>query len=696
MSRALIRRIAVWVVIGLATLLPRILNLDAFPNSDEMNFWLDRSRTFSATIATGNYADTAISTHPGVTTMWLGSAGLLLHRSLAAWDLFHTTTFPAELACIRIPIALTHTAGVLLGYWMLRRLLPAGAAMLAALLWATDPFVIALCRMLHVDGLMTTFATLSLLAACCAWSRQAGQPVRRGFLVLSGTCAALAVLSKSPGLALLPVVGVLAVAADLLPGRNVTTPPHTPLTQRCISLVRHLLIWGGAFVVTVLLVWPATWADPARVVELLRIGVEVEGGTGHVVGNFFLGRPDPEPGLLFYPVALALRMTPWTMVGLFLLAGCMGGQADRQVAPHNLCNYQTMAVLAAFIILFTSAMSIFPQKLNRYLVPVFPSLNVLATVGLAWGAQWLAQVGVRGPGGGSRGMPWLSHGLLLICATIAIVNAAWWHPYTIAYFNQALGGARMGARTFLVGEGDGLGQVAAWLNSQPDITGVVTASTMINSLRPSMQPGAQVSSPEDGTFSDNTGYVVIYIRHTQRGPLAPPFDQFYAEATPLHTVTIHGVEYAWIYQVPPQMEQSVDAAFGSDIWLRGYEVEQAAVRASGVLSVTVQWQAQAPVPAEYRLFVHVLDSAGNLLGQTDVPPAGPDTPTQQWQPGRVITWVHPVPLSGALPTSGPLWLSFGLYDPHDFTRLPLQQAVPPLHSAPDDGEHALVLPMPPP
>ncbi len=668
----LLRNTAPYLLVGVVALLLRVLHLDAFPNSDEINFWLDRSRTFAEAIATGNPADTAISTHPGVTTMWLGSAGMLLHHTLNAWGLIEITRFPAELAIIRLPLALTHTAGVLVGMWLLRRMLPFATATLAALLWATDPFVLAMSRMLHVDGLMTTFATLSLLAACDYWYHSQ----QRGMLLLSGSTAALAILSKSPALALGPVVAVVALTAPTAGQRLLT---RSAVRSACAAL----LLWGGALLLTLLLVWPATWSDPLRVYELLRIGVEVEGSTGHVIGNFFLGRPDPEPGVRFYPVALALRMTPWTMVGIFLLLPGMkreqwDGRAGQVV--------RTIAVLAGFTLLFTVAMSIFPKKLNRYLVPVFPALNIMAAVGLAWGIERLSAIGYRLSAIGYR-----------LLAVVAVGNAAWWHPYTIAYFNQALGGAEVGAQTFLVGEGDGLGEVAAWLNAQPDITGVVTASTMINSLRPYMRHGAQVSSPPGDELADNTGYVVVYIRHTQRGPLAAPFDQFYPAATPLHTVRIHGVEYAWIYQVPPRMAHPLEARFGQAIALRGYEVEH--IRATGVLSVTLQWQAAAPVAEDYRLFVHVLDEEGTMIGQTDAPPAGPAAPTHTWQPGRAITWSHPVPIAADVAT-GRFWLSLGLYHPKSLERLPLHTA--PVGNAqpgaarpppPDDGEHALLLPL---
>ena len=198
-----------YLAIGLAALLPRALDLGAFLNADEAMFWLQRSETFLGAIRTGDWGATAITTHPGVTTMWLGSAGLLLQDALYQSGLVRDGAFATFLALTRLPTALVHTAGIVLGYGLLRRLLGGASAFLAALLWAADPFVIGYSRVLHVDALAGTFATLSLLGACLYWHHQ----MRWRWLLLSGVTAGLAILSKSPALALLPVVGVLALAA---------------------------------------------------------------------------------------------------------------------------------------------------------------------------------------------------------------------------------------------------------------------------------------------------------------------------------------------------------------------------------------------------------------------------------------------------------------------------------------------------
>ncbi|MFL5805126.1 MAG: glycosyltransferase family 39 protein [Roseiflexaceae bacterium] len=683
-SRALPWTLLGYLVIGLAALLPRVLDLGAFLNADEAMFWLQRSETFWRALGTGDFAATAISTHPGVTTMWLGGLGLRLQDLLLDRGIVRDGSFATFLALVRLPLALTHAAGVLLGYGLLRRLLPAVPAALAALFWAADPFIIGYSRMLHVDALAGTFLTLSLLAACLYWHHDA----RQRWLVLSGVCAGLAILSKSPALALLPVVGLVALAAAFRPPttdhreprdeqrtknkeqKEITRSPAHPFTPSPFHpFIWSLLTWGAALALTVLVLWPALWAGPQAALAQLRLGVEAEGAGTHVSGNFFLGREDDVPGPLFYPVALALRLTPWTLLGLLALP-----LALHRAQPAT---RRDLVALAGFVVLFVAALSIFPNKLNRYLIPAFPLVDILAATGL------LALVNRLKPLGDKLRLTQsaiynLQSAILGLVALLALANAAWWHPYGIAAFNQALGGAPLGARTFLIGTGEGMQQIAAWLNQQPDITGVVTVSPAVQTLQPYLRRGARAINPSDGALPSKAGYIVVYGRQTQRSELFPPFDQFYGQAIPLHIVNIHGVDYAWIYQAPPPLAQPRPADFGPAIRLRGFD--QASPPARGQpLALTLAWQARAPAPADAVLFAHLIGPDGRRYAQADLPlPAG------QWTPGRFVSTALPLQIPTDAP-AGAYRLTIGLYDPAGGQRLPLaaDAALDPAVDGPD-------------
>ncbi len=72
--------------------------------------------------------------------------------------------------------------------------------------------------------------------------------------------------------------------------------------------------------------------------------------------------------------------------------------------------------------------------------------------------------------------------------------------------------------------------------------------------------------------------------------------------------------------------------FGEQIELDGYRLEPAAV--------VLQWRALAQPPADYTVFVHVLDAWGKLVAQADSQPLGGEFPTGTWRPGETIADRH--------------------------------------------------------
>jgi 4-amino-4-deoxy-L-arabinose transferase-like glycosyltransferase len=672
-----------YLAIGLAALLPRALDLGVFLTGDEANFWLRRSDVFLGAIRSGNWAATAISTHPGVTTMWLGSAGLLLQDALLGSGVVRDGSFATFLALTRLPTALVHSAGIVVGYGLMRRLLSPRPAFLAALLWAADPFMIGFSRVLHVDGLAGTFATLGLLAACLYWHHEP----RRRWLILSGATGGLAILSKSPALALLPVVGLLAIVAtwrapitDQRPmtnedrrlkieDRNVSAGKMLsailyPLSSKNPSFVVRrssfvaLLAWCAVVAITIFALWPALWVGPLRAYQQVQLGIEAEGAEPHMLGNFFQGRADDAPGPLFYPVALALRLTPWALLGLLALPLALRGARP--------ANRRDLIALAGFIVFFVLALSVFPKKFNRYLIPAFPAVDILAAIGLMAIADFRLQVADRRLDRFKiRNLQ--SKIMLGAVSLAAIINMAWYHPYGIVYFNQALGGASVGARTFLAGWGEGFEQVADWLNQQPDITGVVTVSPMGSALQPYMRKGAHVDGPDGNALPRKSGYVVVYIRQVQDGQTVPPFDQFYGRGVPLHVVTLHGVDYAWIYQAPPAVAQPRPAAFGSAIRLHGFDPLGVPQRGQP-LAFRLVWEISAPPAADYMLFAHLLAPDGQRVAQVDLP-----LPSSGWVPGRYQATELPIGIPVDAPP-GIYRLAIGLYGPPGGPRLPLTAA----------------------
>ncbi|HEU5089426.1 MAG TPA: hypothetical protein VFT99_18345, partial [Roseiflexaceae bacterium] len=56
--------LATYLLVAVVALVPRIAQLDRFLTVDEADFWLNRSSQFLDALRAGNWAATAISTHP--------------------------------------------------------------------------------------------------------------------------------------------------------------------------------------------------------------------------------------------------------------------------------------------------------------------------------------------------------------------------------------------------------------------------------------------------------------------------------------------------------------------------------------------------------------------------------------------------------------------------------------------------------
>ena len=116
---------------------------------------------------------------------------------------------------------------------------------------------------------------------------------------------------------------------------------------------------------------------------------------------------------------------------------------------------------------------------------------------------------------------------------------------------------------------------------------------------------------------------------------------------------------------------AVSANFGGGIHLTGYEITAAATAAAGeTMAVTLYWQPSQAVNENYVVFVHLLDSTGQLVANHDGPPAGGLFPTDSWLPGMTVPDRHELSLPPDL-AAGSYEIRVGLYDPDTGARLPL-------------------------
>ncbi len=123
---------------------------------------------------------------------------------------------------------------------------------------------------------------------------------------------------------------------------------------------------------------------------------------------------------------------------------------------------------------------------------------------------------------------------------------------------------------------------------------------------------------------------------------------------------------------PPAPGLKLGADFGGKAQLVGLDLPLTTVKPGQNLPLTLYWRATARFDKNWTVFVHLTDSQGQIIGQQDQPPGGGQFPTLGWLPGEYLTDSYNLSISPDAPIGQPPnLLSVGLYDPHDFSRLPV-------------------------
>ena len=512
----------------LLALLPRIAGLEAFVTSDEPN-WASRSAAFLRALQSKDLAETFSVGHPGVTTMWAGAIGMAfqcwlrpdLSRDLAIIEEGgrgeQLRKLPSLLPAAKLPIALLTAVGVGGIYFLTKALLGGRIAFLSAMLIAIDPFYLAHSRVLHLDALTTTFMTLSLLSFLAYLNRRRST----AYLLLSGATAGLAFLSKSPSFFLIPFAGLLLAATCYI----------RPLDWRKVASRSGIpfALWGGSAALFFLILWPAMWVNPVETLRQVLASAMGYAATPHEKLNFFLGQVRPDPGPWLYPLAVLFRITPLTTLGIITSIPLLfkGEQEGKTV----------LRWLSVYILLFGVFMSVGAKKFDRYLLPIFPLVDIMAAAGL-----W-ATVEAMGFKWGDKWRRWAIVGLAL--ATILQAGSVLsYHPYYLSYFNPLAGGASQAVKTILVGWGEGMEQAAEYLNRKEGAQDLTVAVWDTPPFAPYFVGRAVAAESYN---SANVDYVVQYLSAWQRG-IPAHMIEIYGDQEPEHVVRIKGIDYAWIYR----------------------------------------------------------------------------------------------------------------------------------------------------
>lgn len=308
---------------------------------------------------------------------------------------------------------------------------------LALLLAATDPNLIANGRLATRDLLLTLFATL---AVWLLWRGCARRTPRWPYIVAAGIALGLASATRYSAALLGPTLLVLAFA---VPGaRSSRDYLHRALAITLVALTGFLTLWavyrfetgplaslGGLSVPA-----PAFWQGAELFLGRVSRGTPL----------FLLGNRIDVPTQRYYLLLVWLLKTPLSTLGLAGLALAW----NRQHTPGR--SWQpALGLLLSALVFLAAATATATVVAYRYLLPVTALTLVLA----GGAAGWLVTTG------------WLRR-LTLMGGVTAVVSAILIFPHHQSYLNLLAGGAPNGYRVLVDSNldwGQDLPALRAWM-----------------------------------------------------------------------------------------------------------------------------------------------------------------------------------------------------------------------------------------
>jgi hypothetical protein len=304
--------------------------------------------------------------------------------------------------------------------------------------------------------------------------------------------------------------------------------------------VGRLIIAGLVAAVLFFALWPAMWVAPVSTLQTVRDFV-MDAGAGGMAGRgiFFWGEIYPDdPGPAFYPVAFLFRVTPPALLGLL---------AAMALPVKNRWRSNARWALVGYLLIFALSMTMGAKKYDRYLMPLFPIVDVLAALGLLQLARLLFSVAKERLN--PQWKPWLWPGFAGLMLLWAAVTALPHLPYYYTYYNPLLGGPKTASRYIQVGFAEGIDKMGHYLQQLPNANTLKVASGYSSKLEGIFFGQPIELENLDGNWV-RADYVFLYLSQLQRGKNADDIVTYLQRAPSIHTVQLHGVDYAWLYPGP--------------------------------------------------------------------------------------------------------------------------------------------------
>ncbi|MBK9603782.1 MAG: hypothetical protein IPO36_18390 [Anaerolineales bacterium] len=544
-------RILAAVLVIASMLLPRVSNLTQFTAADEP-FWLVVGANYYYALTHGELENTVYEYHPAVTTMWIGTAAMLIYfpeyRGLMdGYFQQEKTTFDAYLIehgkdpltllwWARLIQLLLNLSLFIAAFFFLKSLLDENSALIILLLTSFAPYLFGQSRMLNHESMVGLFSLLTILAMTAHLFLKP----TTGLAILSAGFAAFANLTKSSAIVLFPVVAVMIAYFAWMQWRE-----NRKISASLMSFFKIYGLWILAFFIVYFIAWPGMWVAPGKMLYEVygnAFSYAFQGARLSVTqelepSNFSLASAGL--GVFDFLTSIAWRTTPVTWIGLVLAVIFFFSKNREVVSP--LAKY-----LIAFLLLEAFAcIGMFSLVQGRdqphYVLASYYGFEFAAAIGWTLALRWISQSFAWAK------QIWAQAGLVAVLLSAQMFPLFQNAPYYFTYLNPIM--TAMAGRPSPFFYGERMEQAAAYLAQKPDAKDQ-TALVYFGRSFSYYYPGETLLF-KPILFDDKTqlienlresDYLVMYSGLEERLPLLK-------ELTPEHVIELYGRTYVEIYRV---------------------------------------------------------------------------------------------------------------------------------------------------
>jgi hypothetical protein len=260
----------------------------------------------------------------------------------------------------------------------------------------------------------------------------------------------------------------------------------------------------------------------------------------------------PVDYLIRYPYKYVWRSTPIVLAGLLLT---LAAYIFRIGTLAELRTRRAILNLLLFVVVYTAVMTIPPKSSEKYYLPVYTVLDLVAGIGLYAGVAWVKKFF---PPRMQTAIPAVILAALILTQALLALRT---FPYYVTYFNPLLGGNRRANQVLMIGSGEGLDLAADYLNRKPNAEQLKVMSWygigpfsyyFVGESVPLY--GSREWSVQDIARLRQVDYLVVYSNQWRRqlpGGLFPWLEG----VEPEQRIWFDGIELARIYNVksfPPE------------------------------------------------------------------------------------------------------------------------------------------------